>query len=94
MRRFNERLAVLLSSAFSTMACFYVFCMLALLPLVWPASMAAVQFISSAFLQLVALPLLAVAARVIQAQQDAHARDIAELHAKHDALHAKIEGRK
>ena len=67
------------------MACFYAFLVLALLPLVYPASMAVVQFISSGVLQLIALPLLAVAAKIIQEQQDQHKRDVSALHAKQDA---------
>jgi hypothetical protein len=75
------------------MACFYAFTVLALLPLLWPQSMAVVQFISSGVLQLVALPLLAVAAKIITDQQAQHSADIAALHEKHDRLHAKIEER-
>ena len=96
MKRFNRWLAVNLSKWFSTMACFYAFCVLALLPLAWPKLLPVVQFVSSGFLQLVALPLLAVAAKIIQdqqshikAQSEQHAADIAALHAKHDDLHAK-----
>ncbi len=55
--------------------------------------MAVVQFISSGVLQLIALPLLAVAARVIQRQQREHGREISELHRKHDELHAKLKER-
>ena len=85
--RVNDWIAVKLSALFSTMACFWLFCGLALLPLPCPKMMPYVQFISSGFLQLVALPLLAVAAKIIQKQQEQHQRDIQALHAKHDALH-------
>lgn len=90
--RMNDWIAVKLSSAFSTMACFWLFCVLALLPLPFPKTMPYVQFISSGVLQLVALPLLAVAARVIQKQQAQHASDITSLHAKHDALQRVLNG--
>ena len=90
MRAFNEWLAVKMSDAFSTMACFWAFTALALLPFVWPRSMAVVQFISSGVLQLVALPLLAVAVRVINDKADRHTSQIADLHAKHDRLHALV----
>lgn len=92
MTRINNWLAVKLSGLFSTMGCFYVFLLLALLPLPFPAAMPYVQFISSAVLQLVALPLIAVASRVIQEQQAAHAASIAELHDKHDILTAQLTG--
>ena len=100
MKRFNRWLAVNLSKWFSTMACFYAFCVLALLPLAWPKLLPVVQFISSGFLQLGALPLLAVAAKIIQDQQghikqqaDQHKADLEALHAKHDELHAKHDER-
>lgn len=92
MASFNRWLAIRLSAIFSTMACFYAFLLLALLPLVDPKILPVVQFISSGVLQLVALPLLAVAAKIIQDQQAQHASDIAALHAKHDELHAKLAG--
>lgn len=107
VKAFNNWLAIKLSDYFSTMACFYAFCILALFPLVYPQSLAVVQFVSSGFLQLVALPLLAVAAKIIQEQQqelhtnhaemlemhEQHAADLAALHLKHDELHDHIKGR-
>ena len=97
MAKFNEWLAVKLSDYFSTMACFYAFCVLSLFPLIYPQSLAVVQFVSSGVLQLVALPLLAVAAKVIQKQHatvmemhEQHAADIAALHAKHDELYTTL----
>ena len=90
MRRFNEWLALRLSAAFSTMVCFYAFCVLALLPLAWHRSINVVQFISSGVLQLVALPLLAVAGKIITDKQDQHSEQIAALHAKHDAAHPEV----
>ena len=64
MSAINEWIAVRLAAAFSTMWCFWLFNALALLPLVWPASLDVVQFISSGWLQLISLPLLAVASAV------------------------------
>jgi hypothetical protein len=105
MRHFNEWLAVHLSEMFATMVAFYLFTVLALLPLAWPASMPYVQFISSGVLQLIALPLLAVSGVIIGRKADAraeadhqaitellaalHANQVA-LHDKTDALHAKL----
>ena len=80
IRSANERLAIRLSGWFSTMACFYAFVVLALLPVAWPASMDVVQFVSSGVLQLVALPLLAVSAVVIGRKAEARAEQ------DHDAL--------
>ena len=89
IHRANEYLATHLAQAFATMACFWVFLILSLLPLFWRASMPVVQFISSGVLQLIALPLIAVAGKIIQDQQAQHAADIAALHDRHDA-HAEM----
>jgi hypothetical protein len=84
MRRFNETVAIWLSAKFSTMACFWSFNVLALLPAAWPASLQITQFISSGYLQLIALPLLAVSADIsfrrteARAQQD-HVAIMAEV---------------
>jgi hypothetical protein len=66
------------------MACFWIFNALALLPIAWPASLQITQFISSGYLQLIALPLLAVSGGIsfqrteARAQQD-HAMIMAEV---------------
>lgn len=101
MRRFNERLALLLAEWFATMAAFYAFTVLALLPLVWPASMSVVQFISSGVLQLIALPLLAVSGVIIgraaerRAEQDHRAiMELLHDHRRHMAeIHEAMRGR-
>lgn len=98
MRRFNATLALRLSALFATMGCFYAFTVLALLPLLWPQSLNVVQFISSGWLQLVALPLLAVSGVIIGTKAEERAAQdhaalmelVSDLHAKHDALHEKI----
>ena len=72
IQRFNDWLAVVLSNAFSAMGCFYALCALALAPVLWPRTIPYLQFISSGVLRLVALPLLAVATRVIQRKQAEH----------------------
>lgn len=95
MHRANDWLAIKLSAQFATMAAFYVFAVLSLMPLVWPASMAVVQFVSSGVLQLVALPLLAVSSVIIGRKAEARAEQdhaalmelVTALHAKHDAVH-------
>lgn len=99
MRRFNEWLALRLSAWFATMAAFYAFLLLALLPLPWPASMPVVQFLSSGVLQLVALPLLAVSGVIIGRKAEARAEAdhaaimelVSDLHAKHDVHAARLD---
>jgi len=76
LRRFNEWIALHLGDFFSTMACFWLFNLVALFPFIWPASLQIAQYVSSGYLQLVALPLLAVVTRLTgraaesRAQQD------------------------
>lgn len=53
-----DRIAATITRIVGTMWFFSACVVLTLLPLVWPAAMPYVQFISSAFLQLVLLPLL------------------------------------
>lgn len=91
MKRFNDWVAVKISDVFSTMGCFWAFCVLALIPLVVPKLLPEVQFISSGFLQLVALPLLAVAAKINNDQAKQHQKDLALLHEKHDDLHETVK---
>ena len=98
LQRFNTTLALRLSAMFATMECFYAFTLLVLLPLIWPRSLEVVQFISSGWLQLVALPLLAVSGVIIGTKAEERAAQdhaaimelVSDLHAKHDALHEKI----
>ena len=56
----NERIAIGVTKMMGTMWCAYAFLVLALLPLVLPSTETWVQYASSAVLQLVALPVLAV----------------------------------
>ena len=80
----NEWLALKLSAGFSTMSTFWVFNVLTFVPLVFPSLLAVVQFISSGYLQLVALPLIGVANAITfklteaRAQQD-HIAIMAEM---------------
>ncbi|HTQ70638.1 MAG TPA: hypothetical protein VMH92_03990 [Acidocella sp.] len=66
------------------MGAFWAFLALALLPTIWPASMAAVQFISSGVLQLVALPLLAVSGILLGRAAETRAQ------ADHEAIMAEM----
>jgi len=84
-RHFNEITAVRLSAWFATMECFWAFNALALLPVFWPASLQITQFISSGYLQLIALPLLAVAGVILGRTAEARAQQ------DHLAIMAEVE---
>ena len=80
IRRLNERLAVVGTNVFGSMWTFYGFLALALLPLAPPLAVALpiVQYASSAVIQLIALPLLAVGANVIGRRGERAARETHE----------------
>ena len=85
--RLNDWIAVRANQLFSTMVCFWVFLIFALLPLRWPSAMPLVQFVSSGVLQLVALPLLGVGTVLAARASDRLSKE------QHDATmdsHAKI----
>lgn len=79
-------------------ACVWTFWLIALVPLVWPQSLDVVQFISSGVLQLVALPVLAVAGatqaqrsrKQARADHEAMMTMMRELRQMHAELHAKL----
>jgi hypothetical protein len=85
LKALNEWLALRLSAGFSTMTCFWVFNMLALSPLMYPASLPIMQFISSGYLQLVALPLLAVSGIILSRDGEIRAKQ------DHIAIMAEVE---
>ena len=99
MWRFNDWLAIRLSSVFATMGFFWFCLLLSLLPLKWPETMQAVQFVSSGVLQLIALPLLAVSGVIIGRKAEARAEQdhealmelVQALHDKHDAIHGGMD---
>lgn len=70
-----DKVALFLTRIVGTMWCFYLFCILAFVPLVFPQTLAIVQFVSSGFLQLVLLPLILVGT----ALQSRHAEVRADL---------------
>lgn len=61
--RINAWAIFALAAAIETSICVWTFLILPLIPLGYPKSMAVIQFISSGVLQLVALPILAVASK-------------------------------
>jgi capsule polysaccharide export protein KpsE/RkpR len=74
-RRGNDWIAIKLSKVFSTMECFWIFCIIALIAVVFPRLLAVDTYVSTS-LQLIALPLIGVGATLIgrvaeiRAQQD------------------------
>ena len=104
MRAFNQRIAVRLSALILSMGWFWALNIGLAVGLIVPATMPLVQFLSSAWFQAVALPLIGVSATISGAEilgliQETHTAsmemlrdhkaEIAALHAKHDRLHAK-----
>lgn len=81
-------LAVKLTKSVGTMWCFFAFCVLAIIPIVIPQSLPVVQFISSAFLQLILLPLIIVGSNLQNRHSELRAEDEYE---KTIALQCDIE---
>lgn len=75
-RRTNERIAIYITSRVGTMNCVYAFLAFAFLPMIWPASMNTVQFISSGVLQLILLPLVMVGTKYMTAESDRQAKEM------------------
>ena len=85
VRRLNDWVALKLSAAFFTMGTFWTFLLLAFLPLLWPASLTAVQFLSSGVIQLVALPLLGVSSIILGRAAEARAKQ------DHEAIMEEVQ---
>ncbi len=77
-KRFNNSLALRVMLLVGSVECVYLFAIFALLPIFFPQTTNLVQFVSSAFLQLILLPLIMVG-------QDLIGRN-AELRAESDHL--------
>ncbi len=67
---FNARLALWLTLHVGTMGFFYACVGLVTVPLIWPVTMAVVQYISSGYLQLIFLPLIMVGQGILNALAD------------------------
>jgi hypothetical protein len=84
----NEKFAIFLTKALSSMICVYAFFILAVLPLAFPSLEQFCMYVSSTVIQLVALPLLAVGTTLLGKSQERrdtadhlHIRDISkEMH--------------
>ena len=83
-RQFNAQLSQRAADFLCSMECFWLIEALVLLPLIFPGTLAVVQFVSSGWFQAVALPLLGAsgvlaAQRVMVTIQETHDAVIAEL---------------
>lgn len=95
---FNERLAVYATAKIGTMWCVYLFATLTVVPIFVPALDQPIQYISSAFLQLVFLPLIMVGTSVTGKQGEERAAQdhqvllaqFEELKQMHADLHALL----
>ncbi len=98
-RRANAAVIAWTADALATSAAVWGFLALTLMPLAWAGSLAVVQFVSSAVLQLVALPVLGVqnrieAAKLARQMAEQHAEMLAlvrEVRAMHGELHRAIQ---
>lgn len=90
--QWNELVAIKATLAMSTVWTVYLFLGLSVLPLLVPSTMSAIQYISSAVLQLVALPLIMVGQNILGRASELRAaedhqrlleilKDIKQLHA-------------
>ena len=101
LRRTSDRLILWTAATLGSSACVYLFFLFPLIPLLWPATLDVVQFVSSGVLQLVALPVLAVAAGIegmrtraqAREQHDAMIEMMREIREMHAELHAKLNAR-
>lgn len=77
-----DRLALLITNGLGTMYTFFAFCILVMIPFAFPATLPYVQFISSAFLQLVLLPIIMVGQNLQQKHQELMAENDYETNVK------------
>ncbi len=99
MRRLHQALIFGSAAALESPLCVYTFFVFPLIPLIWPSALNIVQFVSSGVLQLVALPILAVAgavqARRTREEADAQHAEmkeiLADVRAIADAIHVHLK---
>ena len=73
-QRINDRIAISITNVVGTMWCAYAFSVMVMIPLYYPAALNIVQFVSSAFLQLVLLPLIMVGQNVLSRASESRAK--------------------
>ena len=78
----NDNIALTITQLVSTMWCVYLFASMVMVPFFIPATLATVQFISSAFLQLVFLPLILVGQNLMSKSSESRAQQDHETIAK------------
>lgn len=99
LQRFNDWAAGKITSTVGSMWCAYFFTLLVVIPFYIPSLTVPVQYFSSAFLQLVLLPIIMVGGAVLsknseaRAQQDHEALmlEVAELKEMHEDLHRVLK---
>lgn len=74
VQKMNDWVAVKATLSMGTMWCVYAFTLLALAPTAWPASSVFIQYVSSAVIQLVALPLIMVGQSVMNRSSERRAK--------------------
>ena len=86
--KINKTLAKYVTLAMGSMWCAYALFALALIPLEWPSTMQVVTYISSAVIQLVALPIIMVGNQVLSEASEKRAKqDHAMLMESHAEIH-------
>lgn len=96
INEFNDLVALKATLVIATMWCVYAFAIMVMIPFFIPSTTTIIQFISSAFLQLLFLPLIMVGQDVQGRKSEARAQqdhetimaEMAELKAIHKDLHA------
>lgn len=99
MKRFNEKLAVLLTKGVGSMTCAYLFFLWALLPLLLPQMETVVAYVSQSIIQLVLLSVIMVGQaidsrrteRLIQETHDNVMTEMAEIKQMHSELHTALQ---
>jgi len=95
INEFNDLVALKATLIIATMWCVYAFAVMVMIPFFIPSTTSIIQFISSAFLQLLFLPLIMVGQDVQGRKSEARAQqdhetimaEMAELKAIHKDLH-------
>jgi hypothetical protein len=90
----GDRIALRIYKLVGTMGFFWACCILATLPLAFPATMPTVQYVSSGYLQLVLLPLIMIGAALLSGiEQQASDARAAEAQAHREAIESAQQAR-
>ena len=92
LAQINDKIAAWLTRYVGSMWCAYAFFALVIVPLFFPSINAAVQYISSAVIQLVLLPIIMVGSNVLsKASEERAAQDHETIMAEHAETRAILE---